>query len=248
MPKRKRSTKHVFRRKKAFRSKRSSFKRRSRASTLVLKRPTGFPDRVVVKLRVVETFEATITTAGLQASALTVAGNSILDPYLASGTVQPYGLDQWANFYERARVHGSKIRVHSVPVKNSADTSIPPGQWWMWTVVVPSTANTTTAVNDYWEQLPRAKWNEANIYTDIKQAEIRHYASTAQIWGVDKKAVRAEDDFTQLSTGTTSPTNLWYWHIATGLRHDPGANYLMGMTVELVYYVEFYKRADLNKS
>lgn len=73
----------------------------------------------------------------------------------------------------------------------------------------------------------------------------KNYMSTRKIWGAENTD---DDDFYGRTDTGTSPTDLWYWHLAIN-NADASAmatgDYMM---VEMRFYVEFSVLTELNQS
>lgn len=103
-------------RKRRSRKKRYLRRSRRRAGFLRLKAPSGWPNRVRVKLNY---FDAgpyiTVDYPNYSESAYQFRANSVYDPDYALGGHQLMGFDQWAALYNHYRVISSKITVRFIP-------------------------------------------------------------------------------------------------------------------------------------
>lgn len=121
MVKRKRTT--VARRRRRSRFAVRKRRRRMRRRPLRIPRPlSGFPQTKVVRLRYVEQFTLDPATGGVALQDFRC--NSIYDPNASGTGHQPYGHDQWAQYYRRYEVLKSSIRVDYCQSEASASTSV----------------------------------------------------------------------------------------------------------------------------
>lgn len=251
-----------FRRKTGFRHRRSGFSRRrfhrggfrrtgrrvfgrkrmSRPTTKVIRAPTGISDRVFVKLRWSNVINF-IQTAGA-AAVHTVKLNGINEP---DGTNHlPYGSNQWDQFYQNYRVHGSKITVRpSYPDSAGTGSST-------ITVVPLNNGGDPVLTADYpLDEMPYRKWITSNPYNIAgRSTEITSYMSTCKIFGVDKQTVRSEDGyaaptFSNKSIGAWGdPVNIGYW-LVVAFPSNGTDSITMQMAITVEYYIEFFNRTTL---
>lgn len=202
-----------------------------------------------VKLKIAETFDFTFVDGSTTAQQVIVAANNVTDPFSASASVQMYGLDQWANFYTYARVHGCKVRGQVTPAQDDGGTSNTAGYWAYHHILWPSIYATGITTDDLAAQMPYAKSKVANIY-DIKSQILTGYMSTAKVFGVTPMAVKTEDNYRTLTTGITDPTNVWYWHYTivphTGVTGTQDQRFKLVLLV--VMYVELSGQRQLGAS
>lgn len=211
----------------------------SRPSTAIARGPTGFPDRIILKLSYFDSFNFSLT-AGV-GGAEVIRGNSCYDPDRTLTGHQPYGYDQWAAFYQRYRVLGSAIRC--VPTAGSTDFTGSSNVSCRLTVV-PQIAGGATSGNEILEQ-PYSRSRNVTYYNNA-QGIIKHYMSTAKMWGARKSAVHDEYDYS--ATTNANPANSWDWLIyVTPGSNGTGTSY-WAVDVKVTYYVEFSERLQLNSS
>lgn len=206
--------------------------------------PSGFPDRVLVKLRYCDNFNL---EGALTPGFNRFRGNSCFDPDYTGVGHQPYAFDQWSAFYGIYRVYGSKIRVQATPVINAAGFSsaalLP-----VWMAVVPRLGTASLSNPTPLEEMPYCKWRLANIaQAGSKATIISSYMSTAKIWGQPRQNVKMEDDYTALIT--TNPVNQWYWDVFVAPESNIAAQDVTYSCVfQITYYVEFSARNNLSQS
>lgn len=119
---RKRSKAAKSRRRASYRGRRRQ--RRGNLRITSRRMPTLFPDQMLVKLQAVTVWAYTTdTTTGGQT--FHAYANSIADPMgNLSATIQPTGLDQYSNFYNRYYVFAAKLTLTAFPRPTGSDTGI----------------------------------------------------------------------------------------------------------------------------
>lgn len=228
----------VFHRKKRRRPARRIKRRGGKsATTAVMRGPSGFPDRIRVKLNYYGIEQYTLTTGA--ANYGYYRGNSLYAPR-SSGGHQPYAYDQWTQFYSKYRVLGSAIRV--VPSFGGTNFTGSSSTNDLGLVVVPK-LETTSPTSEVIEQ-PYSKSRTASHYAS--NCMIKHYMSTSKIYGTDHRAVRSEDDFAAYSS--SSPVNLWYWFIYVFPPTGTSDTMYVSANIKLTFYVEFSARVTENQS
>lgn len=192
---------------------------------------TGFPDRVMTKLKYVDTIVLQASSGPTQ---YVFRGNSCFDPDQTGTGHQPMFYDQWIAVYERYRVLGSSIKVQ---VTNGAnDTAI--------LVILPTSA--VPVFTSYTTMLEQRKSSTTRIVPPqqfIPMSQTR-YSSTQQATG----AVRTEvydQDYSGLYNA--NPTNIWYW-VLYGQAVSLTQPLDLVVIVELIYYVEFFDRQNIAQS
>lgn len=209
---------------KSYRRKRVTFKRKSRATTTVVRSPSAFADRTICKLNYCDLLSDNASTL----TSSIYRGNDLYDPLYAVGGHQPMGFDQYMTMYGKFTVLGSKIDLRWTSNSTSPIT-----------VAVRPTNSATVATYLYEAiERPRTKYQQVSGY------ECRHtsaYMSTARILGEKKNAIVSEDNFS--GTAAASPVNQWYWHIY--MNRDAGVTVHAYVWVKLTYYVMFHDRVPM---
>lgn len=197
-----------------------------------------------VKLKYVDTGTLTIPL-GLGAAVYAIwRGNSIYDPYAGVGGHQPYGTDQWAQFYKRYRVYGSRIRFQVIQY-NTANANV--NYNGFRATVVPYDG--TSGFDATLAEMPRARSRWHNSFYAGRPCTVKHYASTAQIYGVSKQTARTNAEFT--GTTTSDPASQWYWFCALQKLDDnavSATNVQVNYQFTITYYVCLYDRKWLDYS
>lgn len=239
MPRRRKSFKRRKSRKGIRKGRRlSGRKRMGRPSTVIVRQPTGLPDKMFVKLRYLERYNQT-HAAGIGAE-LYFRANSIYRPAGAGGSRQPYGSDQWENFYGYYTVYGSRIKVTLLQTQN---TNLP-----MDVAVVPSrqTSIITADISSPVEEMPYSKYRQVSAYTNgMRQNVISSYMSSAKMFGVNPVAVKSEDNYG--AAFGANPVDAWYWIVITQ-PSDEATAMTSTLLVQITYYVELLSRKNLAQS
>jgi len=216
---------------------RRSFPYRRTAGSVIIRQPTGLPDRLYVKLVYRE--QLSWTTASGAIGDNVYRGNSIFDPNLTGSGGQPMGADQWSNFYYSYTVLGSQIEVISQVNSGTAGTQ-------RHGVTPTNLSNAFTSI-DGAEELPYTKavtpvMGASNPASG--QSRIVDYMSTAKVIGVVRPSVQIEDAYGALFTA--NPTNTWFWHV---WNYVPGGEtQSLYQQVKITYYCVFETRTELPQS
>lgn len=212
---------------------------RGKASSLVLKNPTAFPDRVYVKLKYADVYLLTFTSGVPVAQVM--RGNSLLDPDRTGTGHQPYAFDQWKTLYNQYRVHASSISIRAL-----VDSTSSVNAYSQWLSVYPAHNYTSPVTSTgYGAEIPYNKTRVFNIYQTSSNTAIKHYMSTAKIYGVDKQAVRDNDNFSAVYNA--NPVNEWDWIISASTI-DLATTSTQYLFITVNYYTEFFDRFTLGQS
>lgn len=196
--------------------------------------PKVCPDVMRVRLRYNAVKD--LSGGGLSGfNAIVFRGNSIFDPDFSGGGHQPLGHDQWANFYRRYRVLGSKIIVRA-----ASDSAAPAGIG-----VVPQNTNTVLSQRTEYAEASYVKNVPLGADASHAIAMIENYVSTAKMRGGPPNYVRLNEDLSALVGA--NPAQQFYWHVF-GYSLDATVNWVIKLEVEVQYYVEFYDRETLAQS
>jgi len=178
------------------------------SSTVIIRQPTGLPDRLRVKLIYRESISWSQTTGNLGDNVY--RGNSLFDPDVTGSGGQPYLFDQWAVLYGLYTVSGSAIEVTSMMNGGPGSTQRHG--------VTPATTSTAFGTTDqelaeerpYTKAVtPHAVGGAANAA--VGNSHIKHYMGTAKINGLPKRNVDTDPNLSSLVS--TNPATQWYWHV-----------------------------------
>lgn len=194
--------------------------------------PQVAPD--VMKVQLKYTARKNATSGTLNVDDYVFRGNGLFDPDFAAGGQQPMGFDQWAAFYKRYRVTACKVTV-----QGQADAAETSG--------IGISALTTSSALINLDQLHEAQYNKHLVIgQDGAQGgrnKLSMYMPTAIIRGGPHDIVQYDDQLSSLTS--TNPGQEWFFHV---YGFGQGVNFASNMTIELVYYVEFYDRTTLTRS
>jgi len=198
---------------------------RRSASEVIIRQPTGLPDRLRVKLIYRESLAFSQTSGDLADNVY--RANSLYDPDATGAGGQPYLSDQWAAMYGIYTVIGCGIEVTAMAGGVNA-TNVRFG-------VTPTTTSTAFSANtqEESEERPYAKARSLQMgATGIGQGVIKSYMSTAKMNGIQRAQV--ETDSLWSGIFGNNPSNLWYWHV---WNYVPSANtQSLQMIVKLTFY------------
>lgn len=238
----------VKRRRLGYRAKRRGVRgrrsARSNPTRSVIRNPSGFPDRLFVKLKYNDTVRVQIGTSPTAGVLSVWRGNGLFDPDLTYVGHQPYAYDIWASLYKRYCVYGSKISAQfGAENFTSAGTNVN----GITAFVIPAT-DSTVVVPATLRELPQARIRQ-HYFSYTRMPRISHYSSTARATGNSKEVCRTEISYS--ADVGSDPTRQWYWLV--GAQHaslsdlaSQAINIFMTVTIE--YYVCFYDRQWLTQS
>jgi hypothetical protein len=213
----------------------SRFKRRSkgRPSTAIIKQPSGFADRTVVKLDYSNRYAFT-NTAGIT-SAIVFNGNSIYDPDHTTGVGagSAFGFTEWSAIYGKYRVHGSSIKVIAA---YSGSSTMP-----VWVGLLPHSAYSTPTTVEPFSELPYSQ--NAMITPNSRPANLKSYMSTSKLFGIPRATFLGDSRYE--GTNSADPAIPWAWTLATRPMDITTAT-VTYIWVKIRYYVELYDRFDLS--
>lgn len=164
-------------------------------------------------------------------------GNSVYDPDLTGGGTQPFGFDQWTNFYNYWVVTGSSFELTAVNTTNG----ITADQACLKLVLVPTSSTavsiTSTALDNA-EEFPDARYRllSSSAAYGMQENTIRHYMTTAKVEGVSPSTVMSSHFY----QGTTSsdPSLSWLWNVGVNNMLENGST-TYTVHVKIRYYVVF---------
>jgi hypothetical protein len=188
----------------------------------------GIPDRLMVSL-VYDQDQLSLVNASTSASYL-FSGNSCFDPDTSGIGHQPLYFDQFAQLYNRYRVHASQIVFELLNSTISSHVTITPTTDGTW----PSSLRNALETN-YTCSIPIS----SSVFRTVKDRSI----STRKIWGMQSIT---QDDLYQ-AVYSASPVRQWYWKL-WGESADGVTNVSIRCNVRIVYEVEFFDRYPIGPS
>jgi len=226
------------------RFRRTGRKRAGRPSTLTLRTPSSFPDRLKVKLAWEQEYKCVIsagaTTYGF------VYGNDIKQPD-GTSTHKPYVSDKWGALYKQYVVHGS-----SIVIRPSYDSTTTAGGW-LGLIPHPTVTASGPSTPFPFGESPYCKQIALNAAAGGQKGHIlKHYMSTAKAFGMPKRVADADryemgGNTSSASGGWTDPLNQWLWTFAA-IASSTTATPTYYFFVKVVFYVEFWDRVDLSSA
>lgn len=210
-------------------------KRTNRPYTTKARTPSGVSDRMLMKMRYTTFFNITnvISDNGYHI----FRGNSIYDPDLTFVGHQPLGHDQWAAFYDKYRVHASKINIQVLSRSNTTDNS-------NVIVVIFPIIDPATYLPDPVQSIEQiyGRYRVLGTANATNGIFMKNYMSTKKIYG---ETSLADDEF--VSNFGSNPVSEWFWYV--GLQNMQGfltsdATFVCKVT----YFVELLSRKPLPQS
>lgn len=197
-------------------------------------RTSTFADKTMVKLD----YSSFISPTGTAFPSFQICRlNGIFDPDFTGTGHQPYGYDQWKTFYNKSTVFASSIKVRVSC--NSAGSNYQFVVFPTITQPLPTAFNTSVSAT---REIPYCKWSQGTQSTQAKQ--IRHYATTHGIFGVPKRKITDEADYTETNTNVALPA---FWYIMAQ-NCDEITNTSFTIQYEVTYYVQFWDRITITQS
>lgn len=183
------------------------------------------------------TQKLTLTTSvsgGIGVISMRLFQSSLFDPDAAVGGHQPLWRDEWANFYEKYRVHGMK---YYITLKNVGTTN----PAWIAIMHYPNGYAPTASIETEWE---RGYCRKRVLLTALgqqgSQLNVKGYLDVAKNNGMNKMSFKNDKDY-EAAMGA-NPVKMSSVGILTE-GYSASTN-LMGY-INLVYYVEMLDKKDI---
>lgn len=214
----------------------SRFGVKGKASTTIIKQPSGLADRTFVKLKYWETLNFTQTLGSLGVNVYRI--NSLFDPDLTGTGGQPYLFDQWSALYQSYRIHGCKITISAYTQVGGATSTMYSNR--IGITFSSSSTSFGSSGQELIQEQPYTKSKQLKMgNADTGQAMVSAYMSCAKLEGRTKKGYNANPNFEALISA--NPSNSLFAHVwcyaPSGLLES------LVMEVKLTYYAEFFDRA-----
>jgi len=217
-------------------------------------RRMNLPDRMFIKMKYIDNDQNALKILSGDAFGYrSMSGNNLYDPDLKStGNYGVLGYADWANFYNKYRVHASKI---SVTFAQNIQTSVGNQTLGRYRcTVVPLDLSLNPKTLEYYKGQPMQQYAKTKEISGAQggynQCTITSYMSVSKFEG--SMAPKYDISFAATTHGTSSdqsPSNQFYWNIiVAALDGLLTADYSIGCTVRITYYVEYYSRRDLTPS
>lgn len=226
-----------YRRKRRYNNRRRRRIRNSkyaRVSTKVNNVTTGIPDRTFLKMKYSEVI---LVDASALGQYNVFRGNSIHDPNYFIGGGSATSIAEWSLFYERYRVHASKMKVEVLNINTTAQNST------VLVALVPSNEpNLSSIPVEDVNTLPYCKYTTISAASGGPMpAKLTAFMSTKKMYGLNN--INDED---YASTIASTPYKQWYWDLSYANLAGSGASntVTLRVLVTITYYVELYKRTS----
>lgn len=220
--------KNTHSKKKKTHSKRD---RRANPALVVHKGPFLMPSRYRVELRYSAKFilvDSSSTDANVR-----FRPSSIYDVDPAVGGGSYYGFTEIAAFFNKYRVHASRITL--MFANRDAEAHVP----YVLPVPVDPSTNVADPARYYMNNLARKK--VVGNYAGMATGRITHFTTTRSVSGVQEFA---EDPYT--ADVGANPTDNWFWFIGTRFLGSGSMTYGLSMDVEILTQVDFFDRKVLS--
>lgn len=206
-------------------------KKRNYPTTSKVRSPSVVADRTFAKLKYNEIIAFTEVS---YLGSYVFSGNGMYDPNITSTGTQPTGFDQYMGLYDAYKVYGSKIRVKLSNAYSSSSAILA-------TIPVRDYSGVASGGINEVIRDPRVRYQ---IVAANQQgvATVKNYQSTKKAFGLTDLS-----DIVFEGSASSNPSDQWYWLILGANISGAGALSLQ-MHVEIVYYVEFFRRKDINVS
>lgn len=214
------------------RFRRKGFRKRRKFTKTSVSRfgTTVVPDKTILKMKYCETIERSPGTA---TDEYVFRGNSLFDPNFTGTGAQPLGFDQWANFYAKYRVNGSKI---TLMLFNTSSTNN------MFVSLFPSLISTGVTFATDAISTPYSRFTYISTTSSQPKAILKNYMTTTKIYGQN---TRFEDNYEAATNA--NPINPWYW-VINAQSVNNSTVLLYQIIVIITYYCTMFERIQFDQS
>lgn len=217
--------------------RKTQYRKRGKVNAVIAKGIGNLGDRLFIPLRYTQ--QVTLTcTAGALAYQL-FSGNSAYDPDYSGAGSQPEGWDQFTALFQYYRVHASKIKLDITSKDTSSATQT------VNLALVPRNDTNNEATIEAAMCAPFSKHYAANLVNGARNKPLVSKMKTTKIYGLPNKGLKYMDGW-QAAT-TADPVNEWTWAFYCQ-PVDKSSGSVVTVMATIIYYVEFYMRANLNLS
>lgn len=211
--------------------------RRGRSNAVISKSVGSIGDRFFVPLKYTQRLNVTSTSGAL--SIYQISGNSAFDPDYTSTGLQPEAWDQFSAMFQRYRVHASSCKVGLSLTATTAAT-----QTIQFALVPVNGTGTESSFSDA-AAAPYSKHWVGNV-SAVGSKKLANRMKTTKIFGLPNKGLKYMYGYDALVSA--DPANEWIWDVYVQPVDTASTVSTMYLDVEIIYYVEFYLRANLNLS
>lgn len=216
------------------RKRKQSAWKKKRGTSAQLRSPIS--DSQVVKLKY---GELVAINAGAGTTATHVfRANGCFDPNYTGVGHQPYGFDQWANFYDHITVIGSRIKCTFMPTGSAVSTGTN-----MCAITVEDDVTTSTSINQLLEKTGTV-FGYSGLSSGKQALVLRKNFSTKKFFNLTD----VKDNDSVRGLFTQDPTDQAYYHVmasSTDGSSDPGN---VMVAVEIEYICVLSERKNLVES
>lgn len=213
------------------RARKRRFRKRAYGPSAVVSTTSPLPDRFFTKMKY--SHLGTITTTSGTAPYLFNMGN-LYDPDRTGTGHQPFGRDQFATLYNKYRVYGCKYVITFTNTSSAYNADV--------AVVLKPVTTTSTDMQTVAEK-PYVQFRSIGMNgSAAAKTVIKGYCHNAKILGVSKLRYSLDDEYT--ATAGVPPAEEPYLHIYARERAGT-SGIVIGMAVQLTYYVVWYDRVAL---
>ncbi len=203
-------------------------KRRSNPTTTIIRAPSGFPDKLLVKLKYPFEWNPALSFE----EEYVFRGNGAQDPEFTGVGAQPIGYDEWSSFYDSYRVFASKIKIMASNETPNTDVTFS---------VYPHVSSTGDTTNAVWANA----YVRQKTVTNERPTTIVSYMKTSKIKGRPDLIVTVEDSFGASTSGV--PAQQWYWHVQFEANSSVNMVKVYARII-ITYYIQFDARKFLSIS
>lgn len=167
---------------------------------------------MLVKLRYAAFFYFTSTGGAVTSNVF--RANSVFDPDATGTGTQAYLSQWWLKASTLATSGGGYNKYRVLGSKFSLRCSIQPGAATASnvTVAVLPTTNPTAYGTTHQDDVMAGPYVKYRVLGgNTNGTAIKHYMSTAKVYGDTKQSIKDEDNYQAVYNG--NPTNQWYWHL-----------------------------------
>lgn len=202
------------------------------AVTETVRRTTGLPDTLRVRLHYSELVEM---TSANDIKNYIFRGNSLYDPNYTGVGHQPLYYDTYTSMYQKYRVLGSKITCKFI--NNTSQCAAV-------AVIVPNTDALNVLNYASIRELPRSKATPPIPVSARYAHTFSSIASTRQVCGISS-AEQWDEEWA--GTSGSNPSQVWYWNIFMTTM-VPNFTLLAQMQVDIIYDAIFYDKIFIAQS
>lgn len=216
--------------------------KRTRPSTRLRRRPKRYRRRGIIRRRIpraITSHSKVIRCLAVNYLDLTNGANgnispcfaqinSVDDPFVANGTGQPLGYDQWKALYKKAKVLGCKLTLRA---HNAGTVAVTVG-----CTPMPASQG-ITPLSDYEYYMEHPGTVSRLLSADVDHCELTNKVSVKRHMQVAN--LKDADELEINLVSETQPTNIAYWHIWAQSMNQ-SSTYSCEVVIKLEYIIMLY--------